>query len=148
MRRHAPGCCQGSCSVLPPRWTAGRTLTHAALCPGPAFDNFSEAAFQRCERIILQHMASGSPLANGGANHRLDADKDFVIGSLDMISGLAEGLGPAVQPLVARSQLRTLLLQCCQVRPRFRQWPAPSLLPPSHAPRASMSNACRCAVSC
>ena len=87
------------------------------LCSaGPAFDSFSEAAFQRCERIIAQHMGTARPHTNGSVAHTPDPDKDFVIGALDLISGLAEGLGPGVQPLVARSQLRTSLLQCCQVR--------------------------------
>ena len=73
-------------------------------------------AFQRCERIIAQNLAA-SRVANGNVAHaQQESDKDFVIGCLDMISGLAEGLGPGVQPLVARSQLRSMLLQCCQVR--------------------------------
>ena len=57
-------------------------------------------------------------LANGSASHQQqESEKDFVIGCLDMISGLAEGLGASVQPLVARSQLRSMLLQCCQACP-------------------------------
>ncbi|CAM6116936.1 unnamed protein product [Calypogeia fissa] len=40
-------------------------------------------------------------------------DKEFIVCSLDLLSGLAEGLGTSVESLVSRSDLRDLLLQCC-----------------------------------
>lgn len=43
-------------------------------------------------------------------------DKDFMIVALDLLSGLAEGLGGNVEQLVARSNIMTLLFQCMQVR--------------------------------
>lgn len=43
-------------------------------------------------------------------------DKDFMIVALDLLSGLAEGLGGHVDSLVARSNIMTLLFQCMQVR--------------------------------
>lgn len=43
-------------------------------------------------------------------------DKDFMIVALDLLSGLAEGLGCHVEQLVARSNIMTLLFQCMQVR--------------------------------
>lgn len=42
-------------------------------------------------------------------------DKDFMIVALDLLSGLAEGLGGHVDTLVARSNIMTLLFQCMQV---------------------------------
>lgn len=42
-------------------------------------------------------------------------DKDFMIVALDLLSGLAEGLGCHVEQLVARSNIMTLLFQCMQV---------------------------------
>lgn len=42
-------------------------------------------------------------------------DKDFMIVALDLLSGLAEGLGGHVEQLVARSNIMTLLFQCMQV---------------------------------
>lgn len=42
-------------------------------------------------------------------------DKDFMIVALDLLSGLAEGLGSHVDQLVARSNIMTLLFQCMQV---------------------------------
>lgn len=46
-------------------------------------------------------------------------DKDFMIVALDLLSGLAEGLGGHVEQLVARSNIMTLLFQCMQVLPKF-----------------------------
>ncbi|RLM87679.1 hypothetical protein C2845_PM04G11430 [Panicum miliaceum] len=40
-------------------------------------------------------------------------DREFIVCSLDLLSGLAEGLGAGIENLVAQSNLRDLLLQCC-----------------------------------
>lgn len=45
-------------------------------------------------------------------------DKDFMIVALDLLSGLAEGLGNTIEELVARSNILTLMYQCMQVRRR------------------------------
>jgi hypothetical protein len=45
-------------------------------------------------------------------------DKDFMIVALDLLSGLAEGLGGNIEQLVARSNILTLMYQCMQVRPQ------------------------------
>ena len=44
------------------------------------------------------------------------ADKDFMIVSLDLLSGLAEGLNANVGQLVASSNIMQLLFQAMQVR--------------------------------
>ncbi len=44
-----------------------------------------------------------------------EQQREFIIGALDLISGMAEGLGPSVESLIERVNLRELLLQCCQV---------------------------------
>lgn len=43
-------------------------------------------------------------------------DKDFMIVALDLLSGLAEGLGGTIEQLVARSNILTLMYQCMQVK--------------------------------
>lgn len=48
-------------------------------------------------------------------------DKDFMVVALDLLSGLAEGLGDLISPLIAKSQILALLYQCmkdpvCEVR--------------------------------
>ena len=48
-------------------------------------------------------------------------DKDFMIVALDLLSGLAEGLGGHVDQLVSRSNIMTLLFQCMQVGHGFKE---------------------------
>uniref|UniRef100_A0AAQ5Z2F5 Transportin-1 n=1 Tax=Amphiprion ocellaris TaxID=80972 RepID=A0AAQ5Z2F5_AMPOC len=49
-------------------------------------------------------------------------DKDFMIVALDLLSGLAEGLGGTIEQLVARSNILTLMYQCMQDKmPEVRQ---------------------------
>ena len=103
-------CCM-QCDVRAVGATPSTGLMLTAFA-GPAFESFSSPAFERCERILSAHMAPSIP--NGSAPS-LESDKDFVIGALDMVSGLAEGLSQGLQPLIARSQLRNILLRCCQV---------------------------------
>lgn len=41
-------------------------------------------------------------------------EKDFMIVALDLLSGLSEGLGSSIEPLVGKSNIMTLLFQCMQ----------------------------------
>jgi transportin-1 len=43
-------------------------------------------------------------------------DKDFMVVALDLLSGLAEGLGSLISQLVANSELLPLLYQCMKVK--------------------------------
>ncbi len=74
--------------------------------------------------ILTMQLAARGAAANGQAP-QIEPEREFIICSLDLISGLAEGLGPAIEALVARSNLRNMLVQCCQVR---------LMLPPSLGP--------------
>jgi len=53
-------------------------------------------------------------LANGHPPG-VEYERELVICCLDLISGLADGVGPPLAPLVVRGQLRSLLVQCCRV---------------------------------
>ncbi|CAM0144867.1 unnamed protein product [Urochloa decumbens] len=76
---------------------------------GPGFAQFAEPVFQRCINLIQsQQLAKIDPTAAGALY-----DREFIVCSLDLLSGLAEGLGPGIESLVAQSNLRDLLLQCC-----------------------------------
>lgn len=53
-------------------------------------------------------------LANN--NHVPDfRNRDFVICSLDLIAGLADGVGAPIAELIAKSGLTDVLIRCCQV---------------------------------
>ncbi|KAL0702601.1 hypothetical protein Bca4012_058723 [Brassica carinata] len=76
---------------------------------GVGFAPFAQPVFQRCMDIIqLQHLAKVDP-ASAGAQY----DREFIVCSLDLLSGLAEGLGSGIESLVSPSNLRDLLLKCC-----------------------------------
>ncbi|XP_050232437.1 transportin-1 [Mercurialis annua] len=84
-------------------------FTSIAQALGPGFSQFAEPVFQRCLNIIQsQQLAKVDPVSAG-----VPYDKEFVVCSLDLLSGLAEGLGSGIESLVSQSSLRDLLLQCC-----------------------------------
>eukprot|EP00850_Spirogloea_muscicola_P005565 SM000025S08460 [mRNA] locus=s25:911945:919476:+ [translate_table: standard] len=76
---------------------------------GMGFAQYAEPVFVRCTNIIRTQSLAKVDNTRSGVVY----DKDFVICSLDLLSGLAEGLGPSIESLVGRSDLRDLLLQCC-----------------------------------
>ncbi|XP_077241420.1 transportin-1-like [Tasmannia lanceolata] len=84
-------------------------FTSIAQALGPGFSQFAEPVFQRCINLIrTQQLAKVDPVAAG-----VQYDKEFIVCSLDLLSGLVEGLGSGIESLVAQSNLRDLLLQCC-----------------------------------
>lgn len=84
-------------------------FTSIAQALGTGFAQFAQPVFQRCITIIQsQQLAKVDPVSAG-----LQYDREFIVCSLDLLSGLAEGLGSGVESLVSQSNLRDLLLQCC-----------------------------------
>ncbi|XP_042462670.1 transportin-1-like isoform X1 [Zingiber officinale] len=84
-------------------------FTSIAQSLGPGFSQFAEPVFQRCVGLIQIQQLAKVDHATAGVQY----DKEFIVCSLDLLSGLAEGLGGGVESLVAKSNLRDLLLQCC-----------------------------------
>lgn len=83
-------------------------LASVVTALGPGFADSAPPVFQRCERLITFGL-------EGQAKGEIDdLDNDFIVCPLDLISGLAEGMGPAFDPLVANSQLIPQVLMCCQ----------------------------------
>lgn len=97
----------------------------AGAAAGAAYEPYAQATFDRCMNILTMQLAARGVAANGHVP-QIEPEREFIICSLDLISGLAEGLGPAIEALVARSNLRNMLVQCCQVRKL--------MLPPSLGP--------------
>ncbi|KAK6915084.1 Importin-beta, N-terminal domain [Dillenia turbinata] len=84
-------------------------FTSIAQALGTGFSQFAEPVFQRCMSIIqIQQLAKVDPASAG-----VQYDKEFIVCSLDLLSGLAEGLGSGIESLVSQSSLGDLLLQCC-----------------------------------
>ncbi|KAB2094927.1 hypothetical protein ES319_A01G000700v1 [Gossypium barbadense] len=84
-------------------------FTSIAQALGTGFSQFDQPVFQRCINIIqTQQLAKVDPISAG-----VQYDKEFIVCSLDLLSGLTEGLQGGIESLVAQSNLRDLLLQCC-----------------------------------
>lgn len=65
-------------------------------------------------RIITMQMAARAAAAVG-TPLPVESEKEFIVCSLDLISGMSEGLGASVEALVGASRLREFVLQCCAV---------------------------------
>lgn len=83
-------------------------FTSIAQALGTGFSQFAQPVFQRCINIIQTQQ-----IAKVDASAGIQYDKDFIVCSLDLLSGLTEGLGSGIESLVSNSNLRDLLLQCC-----------------------------------
>ncbi|XP_048336150.2 transportin-1 [Ziziphus jujuba] len=84
-------------------------FTSISQALGTGFSPFAEPVYQRCINIIqTQQLAKVDPVSAG-----VQYDKEFTVCSLDLLSGLAEGLGSGIESLVSKSNLTDLLLQCC-----------------------------------
>lgn len=79
----------------------------------------------RCTTLIARclqqsHLASDRPL-------EFDApEKDYLIVALDLLSGLAEGLGEHIESMVGSSQLVGLVYQCSLVKFIIMSFSSPS----------------------
>ncbi|KAI3914033.1 hypothetical protein MKW98_010845 [Papaver atlanticum] len=84
-------------------------FTSIAQALGPGFYQFAEPVFKRCLNLIQTQLLAKVDPSSAGVQY----DREFIVCSLDLLSGIAEGLGSGVENLVAHSNLRDLLLQCC-----------------------------------
>lgn len=89
-------------------------LSSVTMACGRGFAEYAPPVFQRAVRIahdqLYKYQAwaqsqpqSGQP-PNSNNNELDEPDKTFLIVALDLLSGLAQGLGPLVEPLIAQSQ--------------------------------------------
>lgn len=81
-------------------------LTAVAAKVGAQSEPFAAACFFRCIGLVERAEVAG-------ASGALDPDEaaEFVVGALDLISGLAEGLGVSIESLVGRSPLRDIIVR-------------------------------------
>ncbi|KAJ3114347.1 Transportin-1 [Phlyctochytrium bullatum] len=93
-------------------------LSSVAIALGPGFAQFAKDVWERCVMIIQQtFVAIRQYEQERHTNPALDVpDLDFVIVSLDLLSGIAQGLKQDVSPLVSSMQppLMEIVLVCMQ----------------------------------
>mmetsp|Transcript_67270 Transcript_67270/g.154555 ORF Transcript_67270/g.154555 Transcript_67270/m.154555 type:complete len:888 (+) Transcript_67270:81-2744(+) len=83
-------------------------LSSVVIALGQGFAQYAPPVFARCTRLIdmaLNKQRAG--LEEGTEN-------DLIVCSLDLISGMAEGLGSSIESLVAQTSSLPLFLDCCQ----------------------------------
>ncbi|XP_023585220.1 transportin-1 [Trichechus manatus latirostris] len=96
-------------------------LSSVATALQSGFLPYCEPVYQRCVNLVQKTLAQAM-LNNAQPDQYEAPDKDFMIVALDLLSGLAEGLGGSIEQLVARSNILTLMYQCMQDKmPEVRQ---------------------------
>jgi hypothetical protein len=88
-------------------------LTGVAGALKTGFIHFAKPVFQRCLRLIENTYILQEEALMRNAEQ---PDKDFIVCSLDLISGIIEALGPQVEPLIAQPNVLALLKKCMQDR--------------------------------
>ncbi|KAJ3072208.1 hypothetical protein HDU98_004050 [Podochytrium sp. JEL0797] len=83
-------------------------LSSVAIALGPGFTEMAPPVWSRCLRIIQttleKQVAYNQACAQGAPEAAEDPDMDFVIVSLDLLSGVVQGLGDSAMELVGASQ--------------------------------------------
>ncbi|XP_075937897.1 transportin-1 isoform X1 [Anarhichas minor] len=96
-------------------------LSSVATALQSGFLPYCEPVYQRCVNLVQKTLAQAM-LYQSQPDQYEAPDKDFMIVALDLLSGLAEGLGGTIEELVARSNILTLMYQCMQDKmPEVRQ---------------------------
>nr|XP_023678943.1 transportin-1 [Paramormyrops kingsleyae] len=96
-------------------------LSSVATALQSGFLPYCEPVYQRCVNLVQKTLAQAM-LHHSQPDQYEAPDKDFMIVALDLLSGLAEGLGGNIEQLVARSNILTLMYQCMQDKmPEVRQ---------------------------
>uniref|UniRef100_UPI001EAF571D transportin-2-like n=1 Tax=Oncorhynchus gorbuscha TaxID=8017 RepID=UPI001EAF571D len=88
-------------------------LSSVATALQSGFLPYCEPVYQRCVTLVQKTLAQAMMYSQQPDQYEAP-DKDFMIVALDLLSGLAEGLGGHVDQLVSRSNIMTLLFQCMQ----------------------------------
>ncbi|KAG5717533.1 Importin subunit beta-2 [Termitomyces sp. T112] len=92
-------------------------LASVTIAMGQAFLPYASPVFERCNNIVHNSLLQYQRYQQ---NPELDEpDKSFLVVALDLLSGLTQGLGPQLEPLIQISQPNLLnLLTVCLKHPQ------------------------------
>ena len=79
-------------------------LTSISQALGAGFTPFAPPVFSRCLSLIERTLSSEASAARNGEDV---PDKEFVVCALDLISGMTEGMGEAIAPLMQNASPRS-----------------------------------------
>ena len=85
-------------------------FTSIAQAIGVGFVPYAQPVYGRCLRLIRDTLHTDYLALSDPSVEPLD--KEFIVCALDLISGMAEGLGPSLESLVAQSNIFALLFEC------------------------------------
>ncbi|KAK4705916.1 transportin-1, partial [Phenoliferia sp. Uapishka_3] len=90
-------------------------LSSVVIAMGPGFITFAQPVFERCVRIVKQSLIEFQNY-NNDPSHYDEPDKTFLIVSLDLLSGLTQGLNTTITELYQSSDppVLSLLALCLQ----------------------------------
>ena len=98
-------------------------LTSISQALGPGFAPFAQPVFERCVGLI-ERTLHAEQVAHSSPNGDEPPDKEFIVCALDLISGMTEGMGEGISPLIQQTspRLQTCLLACMRdMLPDVRQ---------------------------
>jgi transportin-1 len=90
-------------------------LSSVAVALGPGFSRFAVAVFKHTHNLIEQVLLQDQQYQQGAI---LDPpDKEFLVAALDLMSGLVQGLGDDLSPLIGGTEpkLAQMLTLCLRV---------------------------------
>ncbi|TMS32640.1 hypothetical protein L596_000457 [Steinernema carpocapsae] len=87
-------------------------LSSVAAALHESFWPFCQPVFERCTQLIGKSIAAARSNSHVNDIDYDMANKDFLIVALDLLSGLAEGLGERIETYVASSNIVPLILEC------------------------------------
>jgi transportin-1 len=85
-------------------------LASITIAMGPAFGPYAQPVFERCCTIVHNALLAYQAHAANAALE--EPDRAFLVVALDLLSGLTQGMGMGLEPLLARSTLFDLLVAC------------------------------------
>ena len=87
-------------------------ITAVVIGLGHSAADYVSGIFAKCSSALTMMLQRRSAVQRG----EIPAEEysiDVMICTLDLISGLCEGMGPSLEPLIAQSQLRDIILASC-----------------------------------
>ncbi|PWN39074.1 ARM repeat-containing protein [Ceraceosorus guamensis] len=93
-------------------------LSSVTIAVGPGFLPYSPPVFQRCVGLVHSNLVAAQAEAQKPLDEQEMPNRTFIIVALDLLSGLTQGLGADVQPLIEQSNPSLLpLLGACLTNP-------------------------------
>ena len=95
-------------------WPLLQCLSTMAVVLGPGFVNMAPRVYERACKIIVACIQSEIEYNNNPNSMTKPLEKDFLVGCLDLIDGLVQGLGDKIENLLFSNELNicAILTQC------------------------------------